>query len=425
MSIEAPVKVHKRLVIYVQGYDPRGLAEYYRMFRREFRRTCELYGLTGKIGSAKEDPKRFITSWDVTTNGDGWSVDTRYMFLRWEDIIRQDFSRAPWWKIVNMFRAMTSAIGNGVIKRILKAHWRFGLFILYPMVLTLIFLIAGAFFGTLCMRVVMALGAPSLVGNIVGIVTGLGGFASLLWLTEPKIYLLYLSDDAVSTHQYAHRERKDWEARMEIFAGYVVKAVGDSDADEAIIVGHSSGSFLAVDVLDRALALDPQLSEHGPRVRLLTIGANLPIVGFHPDAKWFRNKLRRLGMSSEIDWVDYQSRHDVMNFWPFDPIRDHDIVLESDERKNPHVVSISFRDLWKPGNFGWRRWRFFKAHFQFLFANERMGAAYDYYLICCGPLDLLTRALHPDVAIAAMPARRPQAPDPATVPSIAGPDASV
>ena len=70
----APVQVRRRLVIYVQGYDPRGLAEYYRMFRREFRRTCELYGLTGKVGSPQNDPKRFTTAWDVTTNGDGWQV---------------------------------------------------------------------------------------------------------------------------------------------------------------------------------------------------------------------------------------------------------------------------------------------------------------------------------------------------------------
>ena len=51
----APVQVRRRLIIYVQGYDPRGLAEYYRMFRREFRRTCELYGLTGKIGRIEDD----------------------------------------------------------------------------------------------------------------------------------------------------------------------------------------------------------------------------------------------------------------------------------------------------------------------------------------------------------------------------------
>jgi len=94
-----------------------------------------------------------------------------------------------------------------------------------------------------------------------------------------------------------------------------------------------------------------------------------------------------------------------MNFWPFDPVAGHGIVLADDERRNPLVVAISFRDLWTPGNFGRRRWRFFQAHFQFLLANERLGAAYDYYLICCGPLDLMTRASAPQEAIAAMGAK--------------------
>lgn len=396
------MQVHKRLVIYVQGYDPRGLAEYYRMFRREFRRTCELYGLTGKVGGPQNDPKRFTTAWDVTTKGNGWQVETRYLFLRWEDIIRNDFTRPPWWKVVHMYRTMGAILFNGVVWRILKAHWRFGCFVLYPLVLTTFWLLLGAFVGVLCMKLVASLGAPALVGNIVGVVTGLGTFASMLWLTEPQTYLLYLCDDVISTRQFARHERRDWEERMEIFAGYIVDAVRDSDADEAIIVGHSSGSFLAVDVLDRALTRDPQLSEHGRRVRLLTVGANLPIIGFNPEANWFRNRLRRLAVAPDIDWVDYQSRHDIMNFWPFDPVAGHDIVLEDDERRNPQVVAISFRDLWKPGNFALRRWRFFRAHFQFLMANERLGAAYDYYLICCGPLDLVTRATKPQQAVAAM-----------------------
>lgn len=410
----APVQVRKRLVIYVQGYDPRGLAEYYRMFRREFRRTCELYGLTGTVGRIEDNAEKFTTCWDVTTSGDGWHVATRYMFLRWEDIIRTDFARPPWWKIVHMYRAMGLAIFNGVVWRILKAHWRFGLFVLYPMVLTTIFLLLGALVGTLCMKLVGGFGAPALAADIVGIVAGLGVFASMLWLTEPQTYLLYLCDDTISTHQFAHGERPDWEKRMEFFAGNVVDAVRGSDADEVIVVGHSSGSFLAVDVLDRALTRDPALGRHGPRVRLLTIGANLPIIGFHAEAKWFRNRLRRLAVAPDVDWVDYQSRHDIMNFWPFDPVADHGIVLEDGERRNPQVVAISFRDLWIPGNFGRRRWRFFQAHFQFLLANERLGAAYDYYLICCGPLDLVTRATKPLEAIAAVATKNGPVQDPAT-----------
>jgi len=395
------VQVRRRLVIYVQGYDPRGLAEYYRMFRREYRDTCALYGLAGKVGRPENDPERFVTTWDAVTRGDGWQVETRYQFLRWEDIIREDFARPVWWKIIRMYRAMTLALLNGVIVRFLRAHWRFGLFILYPMVLMTLWLLLGAVAGVLTAKLLAAIGATSTLAALAGISAGAAAFAGALKLTERHTYLLYLCDDIVSTDQFAYGRRPDWEARMEVFAGYVIDAVRGSDADEVVIVGHSSGSFLAVDVLDRALTRDPELGRHGPRVRLLTIGANFPIVGFHAKAQWFRDRLRRLALAADIDWIDYQSRHDIMNFWPFDPVAGHGIEL-GPERKNPQVVAISFRDLWLPGNFGRRRWRFFQAHFQFLLANERLGAAYDYYLICCGPFDLKTRASEPAAVVAGM-----------------------
>ncbi len=396
------MQVKRRLLVYVQGYDPRGLAEYYRIFRREYRRTCELYGLTGTVGRTENDPDRFITAWNAETKGDGWQVATRYMFLRWEDIIRRDFARPPWWKILNMYRSYALSIMSGAVPRIFKAHWRFGLFTIYPVVLMTAWALAGACVGWLVADAVDAIGAHELVGALIGALAGFGAFAGALRLTERWTYLLYLCDDAVSTFQFAHRRRPDWEERMETFAGYLVDTIGASDADEVVVVGHSSGSFLAVDVLDRALARDPDLGQRVPRVRLLTVGANLPIVGFHPQAQWFRDRIRRLALSRDIDWVDYQSRHDIMNFWPFDPVAGHGIALPASQRRNPRVLPVSFRDLWKLENFDRRRWRFFEAHFQFLRANERLGAAYDYYLICCGPVDLVTRATQPAAAVAMM-----------------------
>jgi pimeloyl-ACP methyl ester carboxylesterase len=263
-----------------------------------------------------------------------------------------------------------------------------------------IWIALGALIGALCAKLVTLLGAPAAPATVVGIVTGLGTFSSALWLTEPQTYLLYLCDDGISTHQYGHRQRPDWEERMETFAGYVVDLARDSKADEIVIVGHSSGSFLAVDVLDRALARYPSLGRQGPRVALLTLGANLPIVGFQTTAQWFRDAIKRIAENPDIDWIDYQSRHDIMNFWPFDPVAGHGIRLGS-ERRNPRVIAISFRDLWNTKSFGRRRWRFFQAHFQFLLANEKRGAAYDYYLICCGPLPLSDRARDPAAALAA------------------------
>ena len=36
-------------------------------------------------------------------------------------------------------------------------------------------------------------------------------------------------------------------------------------------------------------------------------------------------------------------------------------------------IGTKRRDLWIPGDFGRRRWHFFRAHFQFLLANERVA----------------------------------------------------
>src|SRR5262249_6847624 len=124
--------VRRRHVIYVQGYDPRGWAEYFRLFRREYKKFCELYRLTGKLGERTKDTARHATAWSLSTGNDSWTVETTYEFLRWEDVIRRDFARSPWWAIWYFLRSFCRGILNGAFFRILHAHWRFGIFLLYP-----------------------------------------------------------------------------------------------------------------------------------------------------------------------------------------------------------------------------------------------------------------------------------------------------
>ncbi len=212
--------------------------------------------------------------------------------------------------------------------------------------------------------------------------------------------MLYLFDDTVSTRQFAQRRRPDWDERLDIFAGYLVEAAQAAAVDEIVVVGHSSGSFLAIDVVARALELDPDLGRHGPGISILTVGANLPIVGFNPEAGWFRERLRRVAMERDVRWVEYQSRKDIMNFYPFDPIAGHGLDLGA-ERRNPTVIPVTFRDIIKPESYPAFRWRFFRVHFQFVLANER-PAAYDYFMIVCGPFSLPLRATRPAEVLAAV-----------------------
>ena len=167
--------------------------------------------------------------------------------------------------------------------------------------------------------------------------------------------------------------------QLALFADRLIAVAQAAEADEIVVVGHSSGSFMAVDVIAQALARDPALGRHGPAIRLVTLGANLPLVGFHPAGGWFVERLQRVLAAADVVWLDVQSRKDVMSFYPFDQAVGHGL-------SGPLLttVGVRFRDVLLPQNYAAFRWQFFRVHFQYLMANER-PAAWDYFMLICGP----------------------------------------
>jgi hypothetical protein len=63
------VRVQHRHIIYVQGYDPRGLAQYYRMFRTELRKFARLYGITATTSRPERVADGETASWTIDTQG--------------------------------------------------------------------------------------------------------------------------------------------------------------------------------------------------------------------------------------------------------------------------------------------------------------------------------------------------------------------
>jgi hypothetical protein len=300
--------------------------------------------------------------------------------------------------VVHAVAIYLGLIFDGTLARFWRAHWRFATFITYPhfvllneMIWSLVPAVAA---GSLSAR----LGLTNVIGIPIAVVVFFAALWALLRYTEQRTYLLYLMSDTIFTSEFAHRRRPDWDARIDRFAGYLADAVSGSDADEVVIVGHSSGSFLGVEILSRALERDPRLGQHGPRVVLLTIGGNLPIVGFLSTSGDFRRRLGQLAVEPAIDWIDCQSRKDVMNFYPFDPITGHGLD-PGPARRNPIIVPVRFRDIIKPENYNRFRWKFFRVHFQFVMANER-PQAYDFFMIVCGPVSLRERVDAPAAALA-------------------------
>jgi hypothetical protein len=392
------VRVQHRHIIYVQGYDPRGLAQYYRMFRIELRKFGRLYQLDATISRPQVSADGETASWTIETKAGDWQTRTAYDFLRWEDLIKRDLAAPIWGTLFQAIWIYWRMVFNGTIARFWKAHWRFATFITYPhlMLLAEALCVAGIAFGFA--KGLQALGIPSLFSFAAAAALFLAVLGTALKYTENRTYLLYLLSDTIWTWEFSHRERPEWDERIDRFALHLIDVAGNSDAEEIVVVGHSSGSFLGAEILARALKLDPNLGRHGPRVVLLTIGGNFPIVGFHAVSQDFRDHLRLLAVEPSIDWIDCQSRKDVMNFYPFDPIAGHGIDVGA-LRRNPTIVPIRFRDIIKPEHYNLFRWKFFRVHFQFVMANERPHV-YDFFMIVCGPIPLTERMARPEAALA-------------------------
>ncbi len=392
------VRVQHRHIIYVQGYDPRGLAQYYRMFRTELRKFGRLYRVSATLGRPQSTSDGEIASWAIETKGDGWQTRTAYDFLRFEDFIQRDLASPIWRTVFEAVWIYWRLVLRGTIGRFWRANWRFATFITYPHLMLLLEAVCAACIAFVFGKGLDALGIPILLS----VPAAAAVFVALLWTalkyTENQTYLLYLLCDTIWTWQFSHRQRPEWDERIDRFAEYLVKTVRSSNAEEIVVVGHSSGSFLGTEILARALQLDPALGRHGPRVVLLTLGGNFPIVGFHRASQRFRDHLRLLAVEPAIDWIDCQSRKDVMNFFQFDPILAHRIDA-GPSRRNPTIVPVRFREIIKSEHYGLFRWQFFRVHFQFVMANERPHA-YDFFMIVCGPIPLRERMADPDAALA-------------------------
>jgi hypothetical protein len=392
------VRVQHRHIIYVQGYDPRGLAQYYRMFRTELRKFGRLYQLATTISRPQSAPDGETASWTIKTEAGDWQTRTSYDFLRFEDLIQRDLAAPIWRTVLQAIWIYWRLVFSGTIARFWKAHWRFATFITYPHVLLLVEALCALGIAFAFGNGLEALGVPDPFSIAASAALFLAVLGATLKYTENLTYLLYLLSDTIWTWEFSHRQRPEWDERIDRFAEYLANVARTSDAEEIVIVGHSSGSFLGTEILARALKLDPALGRHGPRIVLLTIGGNFPIVGFHAVSQDFRDHLRQLAVEPSIDWIDCQSRKDVMNFYPFDPVAGHGIDAGS-SRRNPTIVPVRFREIIKPERYNLFRWKFFRVHFQFVMANERPHA-YDFFMIVCGPIPLRERMARPEAALA-------------------------
>ena len=309
--------------------------------------------------------------------------------MRWDDIVLRDFARPLPIVAFLLFVGLLYSAVTGMLAKFWRLHWKFGCVILYPSVVIASIVAFGLATGLGVAALASLLVEPPWWGQA-ALVFAVAGFVfAAFHPVAARGYVWHLMHDWVFNLQQGLGWRPDYDARADRFARHMVEAARAGGVDELLVVGHSSGATLAVDVVGRALQRDPEAFD-GTRVALLTVGTCIPLVALNPAARLYRERMAHIMASPRVFWAEYQAPQDWINFIRFAPIRDVATTVAPEVCRNPVVRSPLFKQTVAAKTYAKIVYQPFRMHFQFLIANDHPGE-YDFVMIVAGPLNLEER----------------------------------
>jgi hypothetical protein len=382
--------VKRRHVYHVAGYDPIDAGAQHRRFTRQlevFQRTWNVNAALSELELAEKEPRAW---WRVKARGANWQVEAVHEVLLWDDIVRGDFKRTLPARLLDAARVYFDYILTGTMFRYVAANPRYATFFLYPIVALALFAAAGWFVARLLTGLI---GLEGLGAAAVGLVAGLAVFYGLLQWPGRRWRVEQLLDDWICAHDYLRGRRADIDARLDRFAETLIAQVRAGGADEIVLVGHSLGAMLVLDLLVRALARDGDLGRRGVVLCVLTVGATIPKFALHPCADDIRRKVARIADEPSIAWAEYQSRDDTISFYKFDPVALRRIDGDRIDGK-PVIRRVQIHDMLLPETFARCRRNVLRLHYRSVMANDRR-APYDYFMMVAGPVSFSTWTTSP------------------------------
>ena len=376
-------RVKRRRVFYIPGYDPLPPRRYREIYRKEAARQAAVSGHVIAISPGR-DRKHY--GWHVQAEIEGAPVVTDVEVMVWSDIVRRSMDVSIAGTYLLLARTAWIYASTGALGRLLRLRKGPVIAAFYPVAMLLGQGLAAGLAGWGGGALVGALLHP-LAGWAVGIALAI---ALLRWFRrlDGRLYAHYLLHDYAFCARHRGANPPEIEERLARFRARIAQALESGEVDEVLVVGHSSGAHLAVNIVADILR-EGRARPDGPALSLLTLGQVVPMVSFLPRAGRLRADLRLLSTSERIAWVDVSAPGDGACFALCDPVAVSGVAPEQGQRW-PLVISAAFSRTLSPARWRALRWRFFRLHFQYIHAFDRPGD-YDYFRITAGPLTLGAR----------------------------------
>lgn len=362
--------VRRRLVYYISGFDPRGPRFYHQLYKTEALRQQAVDGCTYTV-SGRSGEGDLASGWTVhAQNAPSGDTDTRYTFLRWDDIVRDHWPASKWKVIGAMAAFYRTYASHGAFAKTRRAVPRMFWTLMAPAIYGVMLIVLAVGLGALLSGTVQWLGAAAGLPRLLAGLAGAALAGGVLWAGvahAERMRLFWLMRILGFTHRWAVHGHDPYADRWAAFADRIRADIARHPADEVLLVGHSVGTMAAIAVMDQLLTHPPPGQDRRGNVKLLTLGQVVPLLGLIPAAGWFREQLQRVG-DSDVPWLDYTAPGDPLSYVLADPFRMCGLVAPG--RANFRIKSSRFDKMFTRERYAPIRKDAFRIHFQYLMASE-------------------------------------------------------
>ncbi|MCK0207220.1 hypothetical protein MWN33_04140 [Starkeya koreensis] len=383
----------RRLALFLPGHDPTDMDYHHGRFANQAGRYADLWHVGTAVSERLDDGRQPYARWEVDTQGANWATHTDYRILRWEDLVVELDERPDPVRLWRGYGGLWEFLRGGAARGYFRASPRYGFFFFFPYVIFALFAAAGALAGWL-VHWGASLFLPEWAALPAGLLAAVAVFFVLFRHPGRDWRLHQALDDWDLARDYLADRTPALDARLDRFADVLAEEVRSGRHDEVILVGHSLGATLMLGVIDRALDREPGLAAGRTQVSLLTCGATIPKLALHRRGDKVRRQAARAASTPGLTWVEYQARHDAINFYRF-----HPVTLRRADFDQPGTAPLlrkaSIKQMLSHEKLRKLRWHAMRLHYQFLLANER-PAAYDYFMFVLGPLSFPDLSSRPD-----------------------------
>jgi len=370
--------IEKRVVLHFPGFEPLDGAAHRARYERSARQSAAVWGYSVETGApeAGSDPLSFevTTGNGAGTDPAGWRTKSRIHMVDHDVFVRRLRSGNTLSQIIAGFRSFIQIVLEGGMLGYFHHAWRFGLFFLFPFLLTALAIFLAAQIALLPYSFGFSPWNTLWSGPL-----GLCFFIFAFLPFSERFHTLHLFADWEMAVALGRMNRAAFNEWLEDRADAVRKAL-DEEADEYVISSHSMGSNVAAHVIGILLEREPDLFK-GKRVVFATLGSAILQCALLSSATRLRARVGLIARCPDISWLDVQCLTDSINFYKVPVVA----VSGHPDAPQAKMILIRVKQMLTREHYRKIRKDQLRVHRQYVLGPD-LKAPFDFTLITSGPM---------------------------------------